>query len=263
MGGAVAASPDRSFRAARQEVGRFAILLLVLISLITFVPFLPGGQDDGMLQSIMWTALFLAAVFTQWEGRLAWWTAILVATPGVVTRWSDTLAPDVHSLVMLRPAASAVFIGFIAIVLLARVLRSEHISLDAVLGGVIVYLLFGVMFAELHIATEAAAPGAYMLGDVTISSLVADGESMQQIFQYFSFTTLTTLGYGDIRPVHELARVLCTTEALLGQLYVAILIATLVGDHLRDARHREEVERRREFGEQRPISERNLMPPAE
>jgi hypothetical protein len=71
------------------------------------------------------------------------------------------------------------------------------------------------------------------LGEVALAatSSGADGD-LVLTFLYYSFTTLTTLGYGDIRPVTHAARMLSTGEALIGQLYVAILIARLVGSHI-------------------------------
>ena len=109
---------------------------------------------------------------------------------------------------------------------------------DTVLGGVCIYLLLGVLFTEIFQFIEAAAPGSFALGGQPLEleqDLGAHYERYPAAL-YFSFVTLTTLGYGDITPVSPEARVLAITEAVIGQLYIAIFVARLVGLHLAGAR---------------------------
>ena len=97
------------------------------------------------------------------------------------------------------------------------------------MGGINVYLLLALMFAELHIVTECLNPGAYQQGGVhLVEHGGAVAECLHTPFVYFSFVTLTTLGYGDVTPMTPGAQFLCAAEAVIGQLYVAILIGGLV-----------------------------------
>ncbi|UCD73781.1 MAG: two pore domain potassium channel family protein [Phycisphaerales bacterium] len=147
--------------------------------------------------------------------------------------------------VLLTLAFHLIAIAFIAIVglcVLKALLRTATVTGDTVLGGVTAYLLLGVLFAFVYSLIETFAPGSFTLP----TSMAESGEVMTWIpstpsevqapspasgelhLIYFSFTTMTTLGYGDIAPRSSIARSLSSVETVLGQLYLAILIARLV-----------------------------------
>ena len=100
------------------------------------------------------------------------------------------------------------------------------VSVHRVMGGVAAYLLIGVTWAFGYKLLLETIPGAIHF-QTPLAAGVATGEPSRLI--YFSFETLTTVSYGDAYPVHRIARSLATAESLIGQLYPAILIATLVG----------------------------------
>jgi hypothetical protein len=100
------------------------------------------------------------------------------------------------------------------------------VSVHRVMGGIAAYLLIGVTWAFGYKLLLELIPGSIHF-QVPLTPTVATGEPGRLI--YFSFETLTTVSYGDAYPVHRIARSLTTAEALIGQLYPAILIATLVG----------------------------------
>jgi hypothetical protein len=104
------------------------------------------------------------------------------------------------------------------------------VSVHRVMGGIAAYLLIGVTWAFGYKLLLEEIPGAIHF-QTPLAAGVATGEPSRLI--YFSFETLTTVCYGDAYPVHRIARSLTTAEALIGQLYPAILIATLVGMALR------------------------------
>jgi hypothetical protein len=118
--------------------------------------------------------------------------------------------------------ASLISFGLMAIVVLAQTFRSGPVSVHRVQGAVAAYLLLGLAWASAYALVEALAPGAFA---------TARPEAHGRSFLYFSFVTLTTVGYGDVTPVHHAARSLALVEALTGQLYPAILIARIVTLH--------------------------------
>lgn len=100
------------------------------------------------------------------------------------------------------------------------------VDLNRMAGAVCVYLLMGLVWADLYVLLALAMDGAF-------AGLAPGGvDSLLPQLTYFSFVTLTTLGYGDVTPQVPLAGALAYLEAVLGQLYVAILIGGLVGAHL-------------------------------
>jgi hypothetical protein len=119
--------------------------------------------------------------------------------------------------------ASAAVIGLFITLVLTRVFQPGPVTWHRIQGAVTAFLLFGLGWAQAYEFVEALAPGAFAFprGDLA-------GGGWFSPMLYYSFITLTTLGYGDVLPVHPAARSLAMFEALIGQLYPAILIAKLV-----------------------------------
>ena len=168
---------------------------------------------------------------------------IVLAVVAFVTEWSIIYAGHRSlPIVVLFHVASVAFVAVIGIHILVVIVRSTTVTADTVLGGVCAYLLLGVAFVFLFSLTEVLAPGSFdvpeSLGDAravmtwvpfhTPDSATPDAISGESHLRYFSFTTMTTLGYGDITPRGPVARSLAMAETVLGQLYLAILIARLV-----------------------------------
>lgn len=120
-------------------------------------------------------------------------------------------------------AVAWLMVGFVIILVVSRaVFAAGRITYHRVIGAVLLYLTIGFIFVGLFTLVAALAPGAF-------TGLTAiDRTFVPSDFVYFSFTTLTTVGYGDIVPIHPIARSLCNVEAIIGQLYPATLLARLV-----------------------------------
>jgi hypothetical protein len=116
-----------------------------------------------------------------------------------------------------------VVLGFLAAVVLAQVFREGPINVHRIQGAIAVYMMIGIMWGCLYQVLQVNAPGAFLVGGIPSSA-----ETHPETIFYFSFVTLTTVGFGDVTPVHPLARSLAMMEALTGQLFPAILIARLV-----------------------------------
>lgn len=128
------------------------------------------------------------------------------------------------------------FLSFTAIEIFTRLVKQEQVTADTVLGGICVYLLIGFAFSNLYTAIELAIPGSFLEFG---SRLVPPVNSHYLLnrrpeLSYYSFVTLTTVGYGDIVPALPLARVLSVFEALIGQIYLATFLAFLVGNFISD-----------------------------
>jgi hypothetical protein len=102
------------------------------------------------------------------------------------------------------------------------VLMPGAVTLNRLVGALCLYLLLGALWTVFFTFVEIADPSAFNYASQTV------GEPLEH-FMYYSFVTLTTLGYGDVTPVHPVARTLAYLEAVVGQLYVAVLVASLVG----------------------------------
>jgi len=117
------------------------------------------------------------------------------------------------------------FFMFVGLIIMTNImLRIRHVTSELIYGSISVYLLMGLAFAFMHALIELIQPGS-------ISGLesLSMGTTSIMPFVYYSFVTITTLGYGDISPVTGPAASLAYVEAIFGQLYIAIMIARLMG----------------------------------
>jgi hypothetical protein len=146
-----------------------------------------------------------------------------IAVIALVFRWTDSLIPS-PTLYILNYIATITSVILFCMVILARVLKKGPITFHRIEGAIAVYLLLGLTWAYAFELVEYLNPGSF--------TGVLTGSGRFSSWTYFSFVTLATLGYGDISPLHPIARSLAVAEAITGQLYLAILIARLVSQEL-------------------------------
>jgi voltage-gated potassium channel len=138
----------------------------------------------------------------------------------------DVFALPPHVRRVAEDAISVAFLGWILFVALREVFAPTTTERNAVLGALCGLMLILTVFTRLHGLLEVWAPGSYR-GDGLAPE--ADKIAALATFQYFSTVTLTTLGFGDIVPASPMARLLSGVEAIAGQLYLAVVVASLVG----------------------------------
>jgi hypothetical protein len=107
----------------------------------------------------------------------------------------------------------------------AQVFGEGRVTGHRIRGAIVVYLLLGALWAFLYQVVALTIPQAFRLPEGFDGG---DPDALRRIMTYYSFITLTTIGYGDITPVHPVARTLAMLEGLVGQLYPAITLARLV-----------------------------------
>jgi predicted lysophospholipase L1 biosynthesis ABC-type transport system permease subunit len=123
------------------------------------------------------------------------------------------------------------FTGF---AILRHIGKEERVTLDTILGGVAVFLLIGVTFGYVFSMVETVFPGSLVHNDALLRPLPNASGQVERRPEaiYFSFITLTTVGFGDIVPARSLSRVLSILEALMGQIFLTTFLAFLVGNYL-------------------------------
>jgi hypothetical protein len=148
----------------------------------------------------------------------------MVAVAAIILRWTDRFTEN-PVIALWSAATSLMFLALMTGVLLIRVFRSDRqVTLHRVKGAVAVYILFGITWSMLYQFLDLSFAGAFSLS----AAHHLDTTGRQETFTYFSFVTLTTLGYGDVTAIHPTARMFVIMEALMGQLYPATLLARLV-----------------------------------
>jgi hypothetical protein len=215
------------------EFGRFTVLLCALASFMCVLPFMPETGAGVVVLRVGTTLLLLAAVYSVSERRWQLVLAIVLASPAVGAQLVPSLIGEQGTL-MLRLAMSALFLTYIASLISIFLVKQDRVSADMILGAINVYLLFAIAFMFLHAFVEIAKPGSYLYLGESLSSVFQGHPEIEALafLLYFSVVTLTTLGYGDIAPAVPAARMLCSLEAMIGQLFVAVFIARLVSLHI-------------------------------
>ncbi len=215
--------------AEAREPWRFGILLAALIFFTLLMPFVAEADFAGRtFVRVGLSVVLLTAIYAVSDKRWVFIVALVFALPTLSAEWATHF---IHTPTgsIARLCLTASFFWFTAAVVLAGVLRQREVSADTILGGISVYLLMVLAFALLHLLVATLQPGAYQVGSAGPSRFIVEDFPLAL---YFSFVTLTTLGYGDITPASPAAQMLAGLEAMMGQLFIAILIGRLIGLHV-------------------------------
>ncbi len=204
------------------RIGRFLFLFISIVLMFVLRPFLEGFIRISYLMDVFFTAIFLSAVYAVSQKRGVFFVAFLIALLTVALVWINDFT-GISSFGMAGNILGTLFLAFTAIMILSYLFRADEVTGDMIMGAICVYFLFGLIWAFVFSILETTQPGSFKMAQGTVS---------QPAFTYYSYVTLTTLGYGDITPISAPARSLSLLEAMMGQLYLAVLVARLVGLHI-------------------------------
>ena len=191
----------------RTDAGMTALVVFLFCMLIVAPPLLGAGIVKPVVFDVLFSLILVSAATAVANRRWAAVTAVALAVASLAFRWIN-FGLGHPSIALVDAVIEAVALLFFAALVMSQVLREGPITMHRVRGSVAAYLLFGL-----------ACSAAYQ----------AAGKDPRLELLYFSFVTLTTVGYGDITPVVPAARSLAIAEALVGQLFPAVLIVRLVG----------------------------------
>ena len=196
---------------------RYRLLLVTLLLLLEVAPF-SERADDVVFVAVLWSGLRALGL-----RRRMLLPAIALALLTFLPRRFDPGGVAAQAAILL-------FMGLVAAVVLRQVVRQRVITLDLLYGAACVYLFLGLCWGKAYLITERLYPGSFALGsqaETVVPPFPKPEKSA--LLMYLSFITLTTTGYGDVTPVSPPARALTALEAIVGQLFLTITIARLVG----------------------------------
>jgi hypothetical protein len=217
-------------RVPRWLSGRYTGLTIVL--LILSVSSIAIGQTDlrKVIDGVAFSVLLVLAI--RIVGQRLRVATVAPVVPTLISHWIDQLIDSpLHRIVGLGLAT--VFLAFLTLVIMFAVFRDETVTFDTIFGAVCAYLLLGVTWGTAYALLVVISPDSLSVspGLAHASGWGEPISAFTPVLQYYSFTTLATLGYGDVSPLSPGARALSVMEGLAGQLYLAVLVARLVAIH--------------------------------
>lgn len=206
---------------------RFQFLSILLIVLFVVVPYF----DYSFLSDVVLSIVFFVALAAISEKRSLMFFTFGVGVAAMACAWAALWNVSIQ-LEIAANVFEIIFALIISYALLTHVFTAKIITRETVAGAICVYLFIGLLWSNIYSLHDIAQPDSFSQR-ANVDELVYKNPHLRAAqFTYFSFVTLSTLGYGDITPQTRPARALAAMEAILGQLYLAVLIARLVGQQV-------------------------------
>ena len=202
----------------------------LLVALLIFIVGAPIAYDLELislpvLRVLSFSCLLAVGIWSlRGDGRL-FFVGMSVAIAGIIL---NVLAftSEIDALRIISLVALFAFLLLATVSAMRQVAVGHDLNPNRIVGAVCIYLLLGVMWSIAYLLVEFFQPGSFS----GLAELVSPSWSPDWV--YYSFVTITTLGYGDITPVTETARSLSLAEAIVGQFYIAVVVASLVSAYL-------------------------------
>lgn len=204
--------------------GYYTYLLFFLCLVFAIRPY-----NQGLGYLVFWkffiTFAFLSAIFNCRHHRKVRITAFILAFPTLFFGWYELFYPS-NTMFVITIVLAIVFMALCTTSTLHDVIRRARVTLETLRGIVCAYFMIALVFAYVYYLIEFLVPGSFHLL-VRDTAFVTHSRLLSQMM-YFSFVTLLTIGYGDITPLLDLSQTAVVLEGIIGQFYIAILVARIV-----------------------------------
>jgi len=209
----------------RKELKGFKNLLVWLLVYLLISPFLEQFSFANLLVTTFLTLVLASAVYAVSQHRRLFYAGMSLLAVIVVLIWLTAL--NVVTLpIAVTSGLLIIYLGILVYSFARKLMRVRKVTSNAVCAALCLYLIMGLLWGGIYALVEDLQPGSFA------GKLVNDAENASEksyFLNYFSFVTLSTLGYGDIAPQTPEAAALCQMEAILGQFFSLVVVARLVG----------------------------------
>jgi hypothetical protein len=202
---------------------RFLTLICLILGTIVLVPILKEFAAFRIFLDIFITAIYISMVYTVSHKKRHLYIGVLLAMAMLISLWLQYFHQSNLFLAIGRICGILLLI-MVIINTLTFIFKSEDVTIEVIYAAVLVYLLMALMWSFVYILLV-------LINSASFNVTLSPSQDYQMRFIYYSFVTITTLGYGDITPATELASSFSILEAVVGQLYLVVVVAWLVGMH--------------------------------
>jgi Ion channel len=223
----------------RWDKHRYTCLLFALLFLFLGLPFITQRTAGFRIADLVLMAVLLVSIWCVSKTRRHMIVGLVLAAPViiliVIANINGRRGEMIASLVV-----TTLFLLYVGIIVFCDVIHASRVNMQTILGSICVYLTIGTLWAMIYAGIEISAPGSFNVGGVPTTEIIEEmrrkegGESNSHFdeYIYYSYVTLTTLGYGDLTPRSRAAKAMASLEAIVGQIYLTVLVARLVGLHI-------------------------------
>jgi hypothetical protein len=202
-----------------------ALLLLLVLLIFVFYPLGEIGVLSGVILEVFFSLILISGVMSITRRRSATVVMCVIALAAMFSGWWGLIYPG-PAVFVLKSFFAILFIGSLVSIVLIEVFRAGRITVRRIQGAIAAYLLLAVLWAMFYRLVDLLKPEAFHRGPGAIPGPLSS--ILTREFIYFSLASITTVGYSGLVAVHPLALSLVMLEALVGQLFPAILLARLV-----------------------------------
>lgn len=200
------------------KYGYQGLFILMLLGLV-LTAFLFHHRFINILANVFFTLIFILAVYSLSDRKIYFIVTLILALGSGTTSWVY-FTTEHHIALFFDVATNVLFFGYMVVLFAIKVFHHEVVDSETIFGALCIYFFVAFFWAFAFYLMDLSEPQSFYLGarskDITS-------------YMYFSLVTLSTLGYGDITPHTPPAKILSALEAVLGQLYLAVVVARFVG----------------------------------
>jgi hypothetical protein len=212
----------------QRSESKYVWILIAVFSLIILNPLLPDQGIQSYLFNVLLFFMILSGIFAASEEHQIIRQVIFIGVVLIFLDFIQTLAErEIPGMELLIYSLYGLFIITVTIAIVIGVSKSKKVTGNIICGAIAAYLMIGLSGAFLALIIETLQPGSFLLGGEVLPH-----EGLANTLIYYSMVSLSTIGYGDITPNLPIARSVSLAIGLIGQIYLTVLVAMLVGKFL-------------------------------
>ncbi|KPJ78585.1 MAG: hypothetical protein AMJ54_02915 [Deltaproteobacteria bacterium SG8_13] len=204
--------------------GKFLSLLVAILLYLGIIPVIDQFVRLRFALDIFFSLILLTAIYAVSNQKQHLFIALALGVPMFTFVWLNKFFPA-GWLKIGANVLTALFFGYALLRLLTYIFTESRVTRNVIYAAIIVYLFMGLLWADIYQLLYYLQPGSFEIAGIQTNN-------PDRVLVYYSYVTLTTLGYGDISPLTDLAGSLAILEAIIGQLYLTVLVARLVALHI-------------------------------